>query len=1188
MAKDVFLQYEINLADEALYTQLSGAVDPGSNQAAGAIIRAPDGAAIEFSAPIQTRYEIFSAPCIRSDWFGTEENYPTNVATFTRKSGGWFGISWLFGETTRYYWRGVFRYTAPAPGGVAGEATAPLAVRRWIDGFEMPGSGEGGSASGSGDACLPAASRHPGGYGFRVDNSTDFRKHVPTENGAAATTELWERFYIRVNKFPNVRARIWQATGTPNTSAGMTISLGPSGEVMVGALNTSAAENVLGSLLSALELDTWYKIDLLYDIGGTFRVYLNGDLKFNMAAGSMGTNYGLNCANTSWVSCQLGSNTVSGHEGCWDFDDWIGCDFPTGADGSLIPGADWNHGSRIIILEPTALSATHGGFAGVGGASTGDWMHTFSRLAEYANGLANKLSSSTASDRAAVVLNIAKALGVNGSMGIGGFVVAKYGARAGAANGQLAYTIDDDAEVAETIVEGTSAQWNHIVWFPAAPEIVPPTFETFEIAYIAGADANARTVSALMACVELVGDFHPEDRVPRTDDPEGMVAGIPHTPAMLHNWPYEDSPWGKEGVAQQAPVIIHGGVYTGNGKETVLAFRAPVCFLMIRRTTSTAYGLQWFSSEVAGREPGTLRTQSDWLSQVLIDQNFAPAAEDDQSQQTLVRIVGNSVNVNAAGSVYQYIAFCDPGMRYCECGALRECVIGEVVTPKATSFEPEWTFFQALQQGSTSTGFFVHGPGAGSQELFKSGASALTAALEIVGADITTYAGSGIYSANYTNLVYAAFRKLDDSGDANAHKAIAITSYVGDGTASRTISLAPVTGRRPMWAMIIGSNGTCVYRDPSHTTVTSTTFPTTPNASTGITGGGIDSISVGSTLNTNGVTFDVLVFWAADATAGNNGWGTNGENIPVEPTAPVDTELWGEEPEAPSEPTTPTEPSDEGGDGGLTPGSAYSLYDFSATCIAYTVQIINMALQKIGISKQVDTAILTEVSAEAAAALLAFSDDLSAVLRDFPWGFATRYAYLDLVAGSAEGQDNVQAWSATAWYMPAEVVRVSGVDYYCLIGHTNHTPPNATYWSLEPPEEANGDWLYRYRSPNRMMLARRVVNPAKTRRDWDPNPPKFRTTGDDRGFLIETNEQNPELEYTVRPICATATDDALFRDALAWRHAHSLAGPLGREEKLTTYCWEMYLATLERARRWSASEQQQDRDGDADWIAARN
>jgi hypothetical protein len=39
------------------------------------------------------------------------------------------------------------------------------------------------------------------------------------------------------------------------------------------------------------------------------------------------------------------------------------------------------------------------------------------------------------------------------------------------------------------------------------------------------------------------------------------------------------------------------------------------------------------------------------------------------------------------------------------------------------------------------------------------------------------------------------------------------------------------------------------------------------------------------------------------------------------------------------------------------------------------------------------------------------------------------------------------AWSAATAYVVGDAVSLNGSSYICILGHTNHTPPNATYWN---------------------------------------------------------------------------------------------------------------------------------------------
>jgi hypothetical protein len=401
--------------------------------------------------------------------------------------------------------------------------------------------------------------------------------------------------------------------------------------------------------------------------------------------------------------------------------------------------------------------------------------------------------------------------------------------------------------------------------------------------------------------------------------------------------------------------------------------------------------------------------------------------------------------------------------------------------------------------------------------------------------------------ANIQQLSYMAFRRADGNNDAGQPAVLWLANYVGDGAASRTINFAPASGKRPLWALVVGHTGTSVMRDPSHTGVTSTTLPSTANAATGITGGGIDSLSVGVALNANGVTYDVFVI-PGDSVALNGGFSQNGEFQPVAPDSPAaGNSLWDATPADPE--LAPNEPSGTvvvpGVDPVLPDGVTGS--DFQTTCVAATTFIINQALSHIGVNKQIGN-ITTEASALATTCRLHYTDDVLTVLRDFPWPFATRYARLVLVAGTA-------------------------------------TVP------------VNGDWQYSYRAPSDSIFNRRIVNPDLVGRAFDPDPPKFRVGSDATGLLIYTNEAptsgqpgnvTPELEYTVRTTCVALQGDSVFREALGWRHAFSICAALAKDpEKRGPFCWQMYQSIKATARTLGAQEKQDVHDGDADWITGR-
>jgi hypothetical protein len=355
-------------------------------------------------------------------------------------------------------------------------------------------------------------------------------------------------------------------------------------------------------------------------------------------------------------------------------------------------------------------------------------------------------------------------------------------------------------------------------------------------------------------------------------------------------------------------------------------------------------------------------------------------------------------------------------------------------------------------------------------------------------------------------------------------------------------------GQRPAWAMVVPHNGAAFIRDVSHTGTNSLQFPTTNNAATGITGGGPDSLSVGSALNTNGIIYDVFVF-PGSTTAGNGGFSINGEFIVVAPDSPTGGDvlgggLWDGTPPDPE--LNPDEPDSGGGTPDIpdlpdgVPGT-----DFGTSCVDSTTFLINQALSLIGVSKQIGD-ITTELSKEATTARLHWIDDVGATLRAFPWNFATRYARLVLVGGTS-------------------------------------TVP------------VNNDWQYSYRMPSDAVFSRRITNPSMVQRRYDETPVDFRVGSDSTGGLIYTNQSptddndlTPELEYTVRTDCAALNGDHIFRRALVWRHAASLAPALAKDEKKQQFCLAMFARTIGEAETAGANEEQKDPEGDAPWTTGRN
>lgn len=54
--------------------------------------------------------------------------------------------------------------------------------------------------------------------------------------------------------------------------------------------------------------------------------------------------------------------------------------------------------------------------------------------------------------------------------------------------------------------------------------------------------------------------------------------------------------------------------------------------------------------------------------------------------------------------------------------------------------------------------------------------------------------------------------------------------------------------------------------------------------------------------------------------------------------------------------------------------------------------------------------------------------------------------YMRVIRNGVQLTVTGSAWSALTNYVVGDVVAVAGTNYYCILAHINHTPPNATYW----------------------------------------------------------------------------------------------------------------------------------------------
>lgn len=146
--------------------------------------------------------------------------------------------------------------------------------------------------------------------------------------------------------------------------------------------------------------------------------------------------------------------------------------------------------------------------------------------------------------------------------------------------------------------------------------------------------------------------------------------------------------------------------------------------------------------------------------------------------------------------------------------------------------------------------------------------------------------------------------------------------------------------------------------------------------------------------------------------------------------------------------------------------------------------ICNIALSHLGISKEIAN-VTTEQSQEAKACRLFYDVARKAVLKDFSWPFATRFADLNLIENNP-----------------------------------------------------NDEWFYSYRYPNDAVYIRRIL--SGFRDDNEATMIAYKIGQDDQGVLLYTDQANAKIEYTsnVENIDLFTSD---FQIALSYRIAHYIA-----------------------------------------------
>lgn len=724
---------------------------------------------------------------------------------------------------------------------VSEDDNAPMPPRRWISGFEAQAQAEGGASGGANNRSRDSSRTLDGvGWSLSVPTNVTFQRSLDEYGAAASNNESWERFYFRLRRLGTANnLNFWWSIGSPSPAAGAVFRITTSGDVNVINRTAFSVETTVGTITDPFGDFEWHRVDIIVkynaaSVGGNgrIRVYIDSTLQVDQtisnAQGGLGT---INQRHTGSV---LGTDgTATGWE--WDFDDWHNAEVPNILGVETLNSLDWLCGTHIELVRATT------------GTQTG-WTGPFQTVNQIPTtpgftGTPQSLQSSTGSAQI-VALTEANEIFDNRPSGVYlGAVCALFSSwsvvASGTTGGTLAYSIGGGLVTGSTTtLETTFGRYNSLL-YPGGGEVLPMAFSPMVISYTKAANGVQTNVHALESEIQYVGVWGVED------NPE-FNPSLPRT-AIYHNafWPLIAQAF--LGPNPGGPVCVKSGTYTGNGTEQTITAPLPFHFLWIRNVTNPASGgIQWYATTLGGH----INFAGKAASQAIVRVDFDP-----DSGVTSFTLAGSNANYNAAGNTYQYVMFCDPGMVYLLAGSFKHSAT--LATADNPLLVPTWQancgffIFDRLDNDSVQR-LIYKGPGDSANGAHVIDGTAIASAATFNVGSLTSL--SGVHNSNDNQTAYVLFR----TGSQCELVMVQAYSYTGDGTGARTITSTPTTGRFPCFVMVSPANAVAWFKDPSDVGTSSRDI-SGGTSSSAITGVNVDQITVGSTLNANGIVYNVFI-----------------------------------------------------------------------------------------------------------------------------------------------------------------------------------------------------------------------------------------------------------------------------------------------------------------------------------------
>jgi hypothetical protein len=782
---------------------------------------------------------------------GVEIGHPEPSGVFIKSDIDSFVVPGQFGnppgalagpDMTLVWWGQIIKVNIPV-------TTTPIPERRFIGGLELGDVGAEGGSGFTGEEGSRNASRTLDGLGLIIRGTHHSPLWLRNQNQfvtGLTKRETWERFYVRVNALGTNECGIWRGRSSTNPAAGAGIKINnATGCLEAWTITNGAVATLRATSVAALTLDKWYLIDVLIRFPaaaadyGRIRVYSNHSLVLDYTDTSGGSLDTVGYHATS----ELGQWTTNDAVWSVDLDDWIGADIPNNGGVESLDSLDWLLGSHVRAFKVNSLT---------GSANwTGGSVETCNQGFNPDCTLNSHFVSATALATIEAVSDVSDIQSYAGVV-VGPVAVcfsAFTGAAVGSPASRLGYKIAGAATVWEATIDAVNHAWRHILYRPSGL-ITPTTIAPLSVLKEKSNDVVSTEVYALGGVVEYIGIWGQED--------EPLSVDLSNQNKYFHNARFANTTWGTVLGPPTAPCYAVGGTYVGTGTTLHVDLPAPAHFIWIRGLTGAASGVKSFGAGLGGNQAGSDRLPPNYITRSWVD----------STGQAKFSLTGTDAENNAVGVVYQYVAFCDPGMRFNYCGTYTPNPTDTDVDISlfVTTFLAECGFIQRERIISTTntTILSYKGPGdAGVTGHLVDGTA--KANWGEFAAGILTYRADNVISAqSQTN--FSLWRTTDpDCLDV----ACQITSYVGDGAANKTIALPLVTGRYPLFVMVLPHGATGYFRDPSHAGANSRTIVGLINSITAIKGGGVDEISVGITLNGNGITYEVFVIMGDSASWSN-------------------------------------------------------------------------------------------------------------------------------------------------------------------------------------------------------------------------------------------------------------------------------------------------------------------------------